>query len=233
MKNRVIEAFRDRFGKQPALIVRAPGRVNLIGEHTDYNDGFVLPMAIERAVWLAFGPRDDGRVLAYSLEQSEPTEFALSRFKYEDTGWAEYVKGMTKMLQAAEYDLKGWEGVLTSDVPIGSGLSSSAALEMAVGVAFAARPRGCRMVRSRPLRKLPRSPRRRLRCSSSQPGRGSLPSLCPASIPWQSNGSASTCDSAGRRLWSGLCGRLTARVLGPPLLGRGSRARAASLRAHS
>jgi galactokinase len=95
-------------------------------------------MAIERAVWLALGPRDDGRVLAYSLEQSEPAEFALSRFKYEDTGWAEYVKGMTKMLQTAEYDLRGWEGVLTSDVPIGSGLSSSAALEMAVGVAFTA-----------------------------------------------------------------------------------------------
>jgi len=138
LRNRVIEAFRERFGKQPALIVRAPGRVNLIGEHTDYNDGFVLPMAIERAVWLALGPRDDGRVLAYSLEQSEPAEFALSRFEYEDTGWAEYVKGMTKMLQTAEYDLRGWEGVLTSDVPIGSGLSSSAALEMAVGVAFAA-----------------------------------------------------------------------------------------------
>jgi galactokinase len=102
-------------------------------------------MAIERAVWLAVGPRDDGRVLVYSLEQSEPAEFGLSGFERNGinginggNGWAEYVKGMTKMIQLAGHDLEGWEGVLTSDVPIGSGLSSSAALEMAVGVAFSA-----------------------------------------------------------------------------------------------
>ena len=138
LKNRVIEAFRQRFGERPSLIVRSPGRVNLIGEHTDYNDGFVLPMAIDRAVWVALRPRDDGEVLVYSLEQSEPAEFELSEFEYKGSGWVEYVKGMSKMLQGAGHDLMGWEGVLTSDVPIGSGLSSSAALEMAVGIAFAA-----------------------------------------------------------------------------------------------
>ena len=138
LKNRVIEAFRRRFGARPSLIVRSPGRVNLIGEHTDYNDGFVLPMAIDRAVWLALSPRDDARVVAHSLEAPEPAEFSLSSFEHKDNGWAEYTKGMAKMLQDAGHDLTGWEGVLTSDVPIGSGLSSSAALEMAVGVAFAA-----------------------------------------------------------------------------------------------
>ena len=138
LKNRVIEAFRQRFGERPSLIVRSPGRVNLIGEHTDYNDGFVLPMAIDRAVWVALRPRHDDVVLLYSLERSEPAEFELSELEYEGNGWVEYVKGMSKMLQDAGHDLTGWEGVLTSDVPIGSGLSSSAALEMAVGVAFAA-----------------------------------------------------------------------------------------------
>ena len=138
MKNRVVEAFRRRFGESPSLIVRSPGRVNLIGEHTDYNDGFVLPMAIDRAVWLALRVRDDGNVLVESLEEPEPADFSLRGLEYSDDGWAEYVKGMTKMLQGAGHDLSGWEGVLTSDLPIGSGLSSSAALEMAVGFAFAA-----------------------------------------------------------------------------------------------
>lgn len=137
LKQRVIEAFEQQFGERPSTIVRAPGRVNLIGEHTDYNDGFVLPMAIDRAVWLALRPRGDGRVLATSLEQTEPVDFALADIRHSG-GWGEYVKGMAKMLLNAGYDLSGWEGVLTSDVPVGSGLSSSAALEMATGCAFAA-----------------------------------------------------------------------------------------------
>ncbi len=138
LKEHVIEAFEQRFGERPSTIIRSPGRVNLIGEHTDYNDGFVLPLAIDRAVWLALRPREDGRVLAYSQEQPEPTDFALRESQHTNSGWAEYVKGMARMLLDAGYDLTGWEGVLTSDVPVGSGLSSSAALEMAVGRAFAA-----------------------------------------------------------------------------------------------
>ena len=136
LQQRVIEAFEQQFGERPSTIIRAPGRVNLIGEHTDYNDGFVLPMAIDRAVWLALRPRSDGRVQATSLEKSGPTDFALSDIQHSG-GWGEYVKGMAKMLLDAGYDLTGWEGVLTSDVPVGSGLSSSAALEMAAGCAFA------------------------------------------------------------------------------------------------
>ncbi len=137
MKERVTTAFEQQFGKRPSHIIRAPGRVNLIGEHTDYNDGFVLPMAIDRAVWLAVRPREDERVLAYSLEQPRPADFTLENLRHTNSGWAEYVKGMSNMLQDAGYRLSGWEGVLTSDVPVGSGLSSSAALEMAVGCAFA------------------------------------------------------------------------------------------------
>lgn len=138
IQNTVTNAFIDQFGAEPTLHVRAPGRVNLIGEHTDYNDGFVLPMAIDRAVWLAVRPRSDGRVYARSLQQSAPVLFALDAIERSGAGWAEYVKGMAYMLQQAGYTLQGWEGVLSSDVPVGSGLSSSAALEMSIGCAFAA-----------------------------------------------------------------------------------------------
>ncbi|MGH8247744.1 MAG: galactokinase, partial [Gammaproteobacteria bacterium] len=114
-----------------------PGRVNLIGEHTDYNDGFVLPMAIDRAAWIALGRREDGHVRVHSMDQREDAEFELSpRGKGE--GWAEYIKGVAHELLVAGYELKGWEGVLAGDVPIGAGLSSSAAVELGAARAFAA-----------------------------------------------------------------------------------------------
>ncbi|MCO5182812.1 MAG: galactokinase [Anaerolineae bacterium] len=138
IQDTIIQAFVDQFDTEPTFVIRAPGRVNLIGEHTDYNDGFVLPMAIDRAVWLAVRPRAADRVFLRSLEQVEPTDFALNAIHHTNAGWSEYVKGMAFMLQRAGYDLRGWEGVMSSDVPIGSGLSSSAALEMGVGCAFAA-----------------------------------------------------------------------------------------------
>ena len=131
-----MKAFRERFGTSPSVIIRSPGRVNLIGEHTDYNDGFVLPMAIDRAIWLGIRPRQDGRVQAHSLEQPDSCDFALDNLRHAEGGWAEYPKGMTKMLQDVGHELVGWEGVVASDIPMGSGLSSSAALEMAVGLAF-------------------------------------------------------------------------------------------------
>jgi galactokinase len=137
LQERVQEAFEKSFGGRPTLIIRAPGRVNLIGEHTDYNDGFVLPMAIDRAVWIALRPREDSRIYLRSLEQKKPADFDLHEFQHTGEGWAEYVKGMAAVLRDAGYDLKGWEGVLSSDVPVGSGLSSSAALEMGTARAFA------------------------------------------------------------------------------------------------
>ena len=138
LQQQVVNAFEEQFDARPEYVVRAPGRVNIIGEHTDYNDGFVLPMAIDRAVWMAVRRREDGRVWVRSLEQVTPTDFSLESIQHKDEGWSEYVKGMAAMLQAAGYHLAGWEGVLSSDVPVGSGLSSSAALEMATGCVFAA-----------------------------------------------------------------------------------------------
>lgn len=131
------QSFYSLFDDAPAFLVRAPGRVNLIGEHTDYNEGFVLPMALEHSVWIALRPRADGLVRLYSVEFQEWITFSIARLERE-RGWGEYVKGVAWALQEAGYALQGWEGVLQSQVPIGAGLSSSAALEIASARAFAA-----------------------------------------------------------------------------------------------
>lgn len=134
----VAEHFAGRFAQSPRWIVRAPGRVNLIGEHTDYNDGFVLPLAIDRAIWIALCPRDDRRVVVHSIDYDQPGEFSLDDLRDEKSGWMEYLKGTAWAMQQHGFQLTGWEGVLVGDVPLGAGLSSSAALEMATARAFAA-----------------------------------------------------------------------------------------------
>jgi galactokinase len=138
IQQQVIDSFFRRYNASPSLVVRAPGRVNLIGEHTDYNDGFVLPMAINRAVWIALRPRADRKVLLNSLNFEDGIEIDLDGLQYENAGWREYVKGVAYVLQQQGHPLRGWEGVLAGDVPIGAGLSSSAAVEMATARAFAA-----------------------------------------------------------------------------------------------
>ncbi len=134
----VMRAFRERYGAPPAFMVRAPGRVNLIGEHTDYNDGFVLPMAIDREVWIALRPRGDENVALHSIEFAETSEFGLNEFAHDGHDWIEYVKGVAWVLADSGLHPTGWEGVLSGDVPRGAGLSSSAAVELAAMRAFAA-----------------------------------------------------------------------------------------------
>lgn len=136
-EKRAVKLFVDRFGAAPELVVRSPGRVNLIGDHTDYNDGFVLPMAINREVWLALRPRADRRVVAIS-EGFDQVEIDLDAVFVRTSGWGLYVQGVAWSLQEAGLDLRGWEGVIVSDVAVGAGLSSSAALELAVARGFAA-----------------------------------------------------------------------------------------------
>lgn len=131
----ITKEFQQHFNQPPSFIVRAPGRVNLIGEHTDYNDGFVLPMTIDRAMWIALRPRDDHRVLLYSIDFENHIEFSLDTIKH-NKGWGEYVRGVAWALQGAGFPLEGWEGVISSDIPIGAGLSSSASLEIATAKAF-------------------------------------------------------------------------------------------------
>ncbi|MFZ5910918.1 MAG: galactokinase [Chloroflexota bacterium] len=139
----VYDAFEKRFCAKPAFLVRAPGRVNLIGEHTDYNEGFVLPMAIDRAIWIALRPRSDRRVRVHSLDYGDALDFSLEGFE-KGQGWGEYVKGVAWALdhergkRKDEKELSGWDGVVGGDVPKGAGLSSSAALELAAARAFAA-----------------------------------------------------------------------------------------------
>ena len=138
LQEKVTAAFEQHFGAEPAFIIRAPGRVNLIGDHTDYNDGFVLPMAINRAVWIAMSPREDDTIHLHSLDFDETLRFELAAFSNTGSAWAEYVKGIAWVLKAGGFDLQGWEGVIAGDVPIGAGLSSSAAIELATARAFAA-----------------------------------------------------------------------------------------------
>jgi len=134
----VLQEFTTRFDAAPTYLVRAPGRVNLIGEHTDYNGGYVMPLAIDRAVWLALRPRTDGQVVVYSLDFLQTASFALNMITRGEAAWIEYLKGVAWVLQDQGYSLTGWEGVLAGNIPIGAGLSSSAALELATARAFAA-----------------------------------------------------------------------------------------------
>ena len=134
----ITDAFRHRFGRPPAGLAEAPGRVNLIGEHTDYNQGFVLPVAIDRTIAVAFAPREDGRVRAHSLDFDQEDEFALADIhRLESDSWANYLRGVALVLQQAGHRLTGLNLVVQGEVPVGAGLSSSAALEVATLGAFA------------------------------------------------------------------------------------------------
>jgi galactokinase len=131
--------FAARFGTAPTLWTRAPGRVDLMGSHTDYNDGYILTMTIDRDTWLSARPRSDGKACVYSLDAEGGGEFALSSItRDEATPWVNYVRGVAQALQEAGYALVGFDGLLHTTVPVASGLSSSAALEMAVGRMFEA-----------------------------------------------------------------------------------------------
>ncbi|GAA1848039.1 galactokinase [Microlunatus capsulatus] len=133
----VTQDFADRHGRPPAGVWVAPGRVNLIGEHTDYNDGFVMPFALAQAVTVAAAPRDDDRWSVTSLSTGETREFGRADLVPGMSGWQAYVAGVVWALAEAGHAVGGADLVLTSDVPIGAGLSSSAALECAVLAAFA------------------------------------------------------------------------------------------------
>jgi galactokinase len=133
---KLIEAYQHRRGNQIPSIARAPGRVNLIGDHTDYNDGFVMPMAIDREIKIAFTPRTDGKLCLFSIDFQEEFSMDLSSFEKGESHWGEYIKGIAWALQERGYSLKGWQGVMSGNIPKGAGLSSSAALELVAAVVF-------------------------------------------------------------------------------------------------
>jgi galactokinase len=134
---RVREAFEQQFPGEPPRIFQAPGRVNLIGEHTDYNDGFVLPVAIDRQVVLAARLREDRRVRLWATHFRQGSEFSLDQIVPDASApWSNYVRGVALMLQQDGFALRGMDAVIAGNVPIGSGLSSSAAIEVATAVTF-------------------------------------------------------------------------------------------------
>ena len=135
VKQRVLDAFHAVFGAPPTLIGRAPGRVNLIGEHTDYNDGFVLPCAIDYETLVAASPRQDGRVRVVSADYAnlqDEFELGVRIPLHTHAPWANYVRGVVQILQERGVALHGVNLAIAGDVPQGAGLSSSAALEVAV-----------------------------------------------------------------------------------------------------
>ena len=137
--NAVLSAFGEAFGSGgSAALVRAPGRVNLIGEHTDYNGGYVLPMAIDRAIRIALRPTGGAVVDLVSRDFDGRVAFDLGALAFDrNCHWANYPQGVAWVLQDAGHELSGFQGVVAGDVPIGAGLSSSAAFEVAAALAFA------------------------------------------------------------------------------------------------
>lgn len=129
------QLFKSRFGVEPQLF-RAPGRVNLIGEHTDYNDGFVLPAALDLATYVAIAPRSDRVINAHSVNMNADLVFDLDDVQQPAHDWTDYVRGVAVELSNSGYLLRGADIAIFSTLPMGSGLSASAALEVAFGYAL-------------------------------------------------------------------------------------------------
>ena len=128
--------FSELYGVRPS-IYRAPGRVNLIGEHTDYNEGFVMPAALDLYTYVAASPRSDRRLKVYSENLGEKCDFDLDSIQPGKSGhWSDYVRGVAGVLESSGYQLRGADLAITSEVPLGSGLSSSAALEVSTAWAL-------------------------------------------------------------------------------------------------
>jgi galactokinase len=128
--------FAELYGSHPTLY-RAPGRVNLIGEHTDYNDGFVMPAALDLYTYVAVGPRADRRLRIYSANLDESCDLDLDSIRPGKSGhWSDYVRGVAGVVESSGHKLRGADLAIISEVPLGAGLSSSAALEVSTAWAL-------------------------------------------------------------------------------------------------
>lgn len=139
-RRRFIEAeFVDRYGQRPNIWTRAPGRVDLMGSHTDYNMGFVMTMSIDRDTWIAACPCEDRTVTIHSCNTPGGATFSLSDIQRDEAvPWTNYVRGVAAAMKSSGRNLHGFKGLVHSTIPFGSGLSSSAALEMAAALIFLA-----------------------------------------------------------------------------------------------
>jgi len=131
--NLITEIFNEKFLQEPQIVVRSPGRINIIGEHTDYNEGFVLPAAIDKAAYIAASLRDDDEIHLLAIDLNESFSIKLSDLRpVADISWPNYILGSAAQFIKTGVKLSGFNIALSSDVPIGAGLSSSAAVECAV-----------------------------------------------------------------------------------------------------
>ncbi|MDY6845689.1 MAG: galactokinase [Chloroflexota bacterium] len=131
LKEKVFKTYVNLFNAEPEFMIFAPGRVNLIGEHTDYSDGFVLPFAINLGIIIAFSPKSNDQINLYALDFDQFFEQSISTILEFEDGWKGYIKGVIRVLKDMGFKLKGFQGVVAGNLPIGAGLSSSAALEVA------------------------------------------------------------------------------------------------------
>ncbi|OYD15342.1 galactokinase [candidate division WOR-3 bacterium JGI_Cruoil_03_44_89] len=133
----LIKVFSEIYNRYPSVIAKAPGRVNLIGEHTDYNDGFVLPIAIDRYTNMLVSGREDRNVRLYDLKYREGDEFNLDSVEHTELHrWSNYQRGIAKVLMDKGYEIGGMDVVICGEVPEGAGLSSSASVEIATLLSF-------------------------------------------------------------------------------------------------
>lgn len=135
MKTAIQEKFKSLYGTD-GVVYTSPGRINLIGEHTDYNGGFVLPGAIDKAMYCEIKPNGTDKVRAYALDLAESAEFGLGENDLPSKGWAKYVYGVCREMIKRGAKIEGFDTVFAGDVPLGAGMSSSAALESCFGFAI-------------------------------------------------------------------------------------------------
>ncbi len=135
MIQKISSTFKQKFGREP-LLIKSPGRVNLIGEHTDYNDGFVLPAAVDKAIYFAVSPNDKHAYRFYAYDLNESFETPVDQIEKSDVHWANYLLGVIAQFVKEGKQPTGFDCVFGGDVPLGAGMSSSAAIEcgMAVGI---------------------------------------------------------------------------------------------------
>ena len=128
IKEEILKEFKSRFETEPKLYASA-GRINLIGEHTDYNGGFVFPGAIDKVIMAAIAPNDTDKVKVYSIDIDEEVEFGLNEEDAPTSSWARYIFGVCREILKRGGTVKGFDAVFAGNIPLGAGLSSSAALE--------------------------------------------------------------------------------------------------------
>jgi galactokinase len=137
ISEKVLSQFHTLFPSSENLcLVRSPGRINLIGEHTDYNQGFVLPAAIDKAVFMAIAPRSDQKVTVFSLDYEQHLTFSVDNLQKNDKTWSHYLMGVVEQFQKKGSQIRGFDCVFAGEIPLGAGLSSSAALECAMAFAL-------------------------------------------------------------------------------------------------